>query len=339
MSSLRLGGLSVRFTGRAIAASVVTLAAVLAVLCIALSFGEAPITPLDVLRTLLGGGTGGEQFIVLTLRLPRALTAILAGAALGASGAIFQSLTKNPLGSPDIIGFTTGASVGAVSAIVFGAGQAGIVPGALIGGFATSLAVYLLAYRRGVHGFRLVLVGIGVGAFLESVVAYLLLKTSVQQARQATIWLVGSVNGSGWESVVPIAIALAVLLPIAGALTGRMRMLEMGDDTAQALGVRVERSRLALLLVGTALCAVAVAVAGPVAFVALAAPQIMRRLTGAPLGALSSAAMGALVLLAGDVAAQRAFPGANFPVGLATLCIGGIYLIWLLWRENRAGRM
>jgi len=260
--------------------------------------------------------------------------------ALGLSGAVFQSITRNPLGSPDIIGFTQGASLGAVLQIlVFDGGQLQIVMGALVGGLTVSLLVYVLAYRNGVQGYRLILVGIGITAILLSLVSYLLLRARIEEAQAAFVWLTGSLNARGWEHVVPVAVALAVLLPLSLAMSRPLRMLEMGDETAQALGVSVERSRLWLLLLGTLLCAVAVAAAGPVGFVALAAPQIAKRLTGsATVGLLPAAAMGALLLLASDLAAQRALAPTQLPVGVATVSVGGLYLGWLLFRENQSGR-
>lgn len=316
------------------------LVAVVGVSLVTIGTGEYPMSVPDVVRTLLGGGDQSMHFVVMTLRLPRVLVACFVGAALGVSGGIFQSLTRNPLGSPDIIGFTSGAATGALVAIIgFGGGSARIALAALVGGIVTAAAVYLLAYRKGVQGYRLVLVGIGISAVLTSINSYLLTRADLTTAQNAAIWLVGSLNGRGWEHVRPVGLALLVLLPLAFALGRRLLMLEMGDDVCKALGIPVERSRLALVLVAVALCAVAVASAGPIAFVALAAPQVARRLTRAPGPGLAAAAlMGALVLTASDLGAQRLLAPTQLPVGVMTGLVGGCYLAWLLSREWRSGR-
>jgi iron complex transport system permease protein len=334
------GQLSIRFRPRAFVVTVVVLLAAALTVVLNVGVGDFPMSPVEVIRTLMGHGNRGSEYIVYELRLPRALTAVLAGLALGMSGAVFQSMTRNPLGSPDIIGFTQGAALGAVLEIlVFHGSQLQVAAGALIGGMAISALVYVLSYRRGVQGYRLILVGIGVTAVLTSVVSYMLLRAKIDQAQNAFVWLTGSLNGRDWSHVVPIVIALCVLVPPTLAMSRQLSLLEMGDDTAQALGIRVERSRLMLLFLGTALCAVAVSSIGPVAFVALAAPQIARRLTrSSTVGLVPAGAMGAFLLIASDLAAQRVFAPTQLPVGVATVSVGGIYLAWLLFRENQLGR-
>jgi iron complex transport system permease protein len=318
-------------------------AALLAATCAALwitgiAIGDFPLSVGEVLRTLGGQGQPGSDLIVTTLRLPRVLTAILVGGAFGVSGAIFQSIARNPLGSPDIVGFTTGPATGALIVIIaVGAGTAEVATGAVAGGSVAALAVYVLAFRGGVQGYRLVLVGIGVSAMLLSVNAYLITRASRQDAYVAAHWLVGSLNGRGWEHVWPIAAALAVLLPGAFLVARRLAMLELGDDAAKALGVPVERTRLWLVLLAVALVAVGTATTGPVAFVALAAPQIARRLTRAAVPGLVTAALtGAAIMLASDLAAQHLF-GVALPVGVATGVVGGLYLAWLLGFPNSLG--
>lgn len=332
--------ISLRVTGRAVTASLVIAIAAGVVAVLGISTGDYPIPIPEVLRALVGQGDQATSFIIGTLRMPRVLTGLLVGAAFGASGAIFQSLTRNPLGSPDVIGFTSGAATGAIIGILMlELGPAGVSTAAVGTGFATALAVYVLAYRNGVQGYRLVLVGIGVSAILTSVNSYLLTRSNVYDAQSAAIWITGSLNGRGWEHVVPVGLALGIGLPFAVGLSRRMRMLEMGDDTAGGLGIPPERSRLALLVAAVALAAIATASAGPIAFVALAAPQVARRLTRQPgVGVLSSALMGALLLSAADLAAQRLFGDNQLPVGVLTGAVGGIYLAWLLAREWRAGR-
>lgn len=314
--------------------------AVAALLVVAVGTGDYPIAPSDVVKALVGQGDGATAFVVETLRLPRALTALLAGAALGAAGAIFQSVSRNPLGSPDVIGFTAGSSAAAVFAItMIGGGTATVAAGSIGGGLLTALSVYGLAFRDGVQGYRLVLIGIAISAMLEALTSYLLTRAKIEDLQAASVWLTGSLNGRGWEHVWPTLGALAVLLPACALLQRDLRMVEMGDDTAKALGVSVERSRLSNLLVGVLLTAVATAACGPVAFVALTAPQIARRLTAATgPGVLTAALMGAVLMLAGDVLAQRLFPSTPLPVGVVTGALGGLYLMWLLALEARRGR-
>jgi iron complex transport system permease protein len=314
-------------------------AAALALLVVAVGTGEYPVSAGATVQALLGHGDPATSFVVETLRLPRALTALLVGAALGAAGAIFQSIARNPLASPDIIGLTAGSSAAAVlEIVVLGGGSAAVAAGSMAGGLLTALLVYGLAFHQGVQGYRLVLVGIGLSAMLEATTNLLLSRARIEDAQSASVWLTGSLNGRGWEHVWPVAIALVVLLPLVAALARPMQLLEMGDDTAEALGVSVERTRRSVLVLGVALTAIATASAGPIVFVALAAPQIARRLTRATgPGAGAAALTGSVLLLAADVAAQRLFPSTPLPVGVMTGVIGGLYLIWLLCQQARKG--
>jgi iron complex transport system permease protein len=333
-------GASLRIAPRSAVVCLALVAVGLVLLVLAVGTGEYPIAPGEVVATLLGGGDRGTAFVIETLRLPRALTAVLVGVALGAAGAIFQSLTRNPLGSPDIIGFTAGASAAAVLEIILFAGSGvAVALGATVGGLLTALAVYLLALRDGVQGYRLILVGIGVSALLYALTDYLTTRARLEDAVAAAVWITGSLNARGWEHVGPLAVALVVLAPLVALLARSLRTLELGDDTAAALGVDVERSRLALIVVGVGLTSVAVASAGPIAFVALTAPQIARRLTRATgPGVVAAALTGAVLLLASDLLAQRLFPAHALPVGVVTGVLGGLYLMWLLHHEWRRGQ-
>lgn len=336
----RSGTVAVRVDLRGGLVGLGLLAAILVVSGVTLSTGDYHVPLPEVVRTLLGGGTGADQFIVTTLRLPRLLTGLLVGAALGISGAVFQSLTRNPLGSPDIVGFDTGAATGALIVIlVLHGSMAQTSLGALAGGIGTALAVYLLAIKRGVQGYRLILVGIGIAAMLTSANWYLLTRADVTDAQAAAVWITGSLNGRGWEQVRPVALAVLVLAPLAVWLGRGLRILELGDDTAKALGVGAERTRLAAVLVGVGLAAIATAAAGPIGFIALSAPQVARRLTRASgPNVIPAALTGALLLAGADLAAQRVFDPVQLPVGVATGAIGGVYLAWLLSREWRKGR-
>lgn len=318
----------------AVTAVLVTTTALVALL--ALGLGDYPLSPLQVVRAALDPAAGFAREVVLQWRLPRVLTAVVFGAALGVSGAIFQSLTRNPLGSPDVIGFATGSYTGALVVLtVVGTTHVTTTLGALAGGLATAAAVYLLAYRGGVLGFRLIIVGIAVTAALHAVNTYLLLRAETEVAMAAAIWGAGSISLVGWEEAGPAFLTLALVAPVC-LLAPALRQLELGDDAARAHGLRVEPVRLLLVVGGVALTAVVTATAGPIAFVALAAPQIARRLTGsAGLPFVPTAATGALLMLSADVVAQHALPGGRVPVGIVTVVGGGIYLLALLVIEVR----
>ncbi len=339
---LRVGPFSGVRRPRPVAVTLVGAGLVVLVAALNVGRGDFPIGPADVLAVLLGGGDAAARFVVLELRLPRTLTGILVGAALGVAGAITQAVARNPLASPDVLGVTAGAGTAAVVVIVLGGGSLAGAPAgvalpvaALAGGVATAALVYALAHRGGIEGHRLVLVGVGVGAVATSLTSWLLVAAEITDAARAVVWLTGSLNARGWEHVVPVGIALGVLVPAALLLTSALAVLQFGDDTATGLGLRVHRTRSALILVAVALAAVATACAGPIAFVALVVPQICRRLVGTarpPL--LASAVVGALLTVAADLIARTA-PGVELPVGVVTAILGAPYLIHLLVRRNR----
>lgn len=330
------GRLSFRLDGRALAILLLLLALIACLAALSLLSGTYPIAFADVLRALAGKGEDMVRMIVVEWRLPRVALAGLLGAALGTSGAIFQSLTRNPLGSPDIIGFSAGAHTGALMVILMvSGGYYETALGALAGGLLTAIAVYLLAWRKGVQGFRLIIVGIGIAAMLSAFNAWMIREAELPVAMAAAIWGAGSLNGLGVEQLLPVALVLCVLLPLTFVLARPMRQLDLGEDRARASGVDVNRIRALLMLVGVALTALVTATAGPIAFIALCAPQIARRLTRSPGVALCPSALtGGLLLLAADWAAQHAF-GVQLPVGVMTVSIGGIYVLFLLLREGR----
>lgn len=330
------GRVALRVLPRSVLVCVATAVLILVVAAITLTTGDFPMP----LSALFGGGSALDEFVLNTLRLPRLLTGLLVGAALAVGGATFQSVSRNPLGSPDIVGFTQGAATGALIVIVVLHGSnTQIAFGALIAGLATAIVVYLLAMKRGVSGYRLILIGIGVAAMLTALNGYLITRANLADAQAAAVWLTGNLNGRDWSQVYPIAIALVILLPIALYLGRGLRMLELGDDTARALGVPAERIRVGAVLVGVALAAIATASAGPIVFVALTAPQVTQRLTKAPGPNIVPIALtGALLLCASDLIAQRIVAADQLPVGVFTGVLGGIYLAWLLSREWRKGR-
>jgi len=302
-----------------------------------LASGSVALTVSQVFDALTGSAPRAMSMIVVEWRLPRVAMALLVGAALGVSGAIFQSLMRNPLGSPDVMGFNTGAWSGVLVAMVlFGQHQTAIALAAMAGGIITSLLVWLLAWRNGIDTFRLIIIGIGTRAMLVAFNTWLLLQASLETALSAGLWNAGSLNGLTWSKTLPAAPIILAMFIAAGLLVRRMRLLEMGDDTACALGVPVERSRLLLMLTAVLLTAAATALAGPISFIALVAPHIVRRLSGtARLGLTQSALCGATLLLVADLCAQRLFMPYQLPVGVITVSLGGIYLIALLIQESR----
>ena len=224
------------------------------------------------------------------------------------------------------------------SALGVGPGAVSLPVAAVVGGLLTTTAVYLLAYRRGLSAYRLVLVGIGVAAMLTSVTSLLLTRAEITDVRRATVWLTGSLNGRSWDQVVPLALSLAVLVPAVLLLARPLRALQLGDDTARGTGVPVERSRAALVVVAVGCASVATATAGPVAFVAFVAAPIARRLVGAPLTLVPAGLVGALLVLVSGLVARTAFSPTELPVGIVTGVVGAPYLLRLLARANRVGR-
>ncbi|MET9043318.1 FecCD family ABC transporter permease [Streptomyces sp. NPDC003328] len=335
------GGLSLRLDVRACTVVVLLLAAALVASVVLIGTGDFPIPAGDVLRTLAGDGKPGQEFIITELRLPRVLVGLLVGASLGLGGALFQSVSRNPLGSPDVLGLGQGSTAGALVMIVLFSGSAAqVAAGALVGGLVTGLAIYLLAWKRGVHGYRLVLVGIGVSAIVTAVNGYLLTKADIVDAARAVVWMTGSLNGRDWDQVWPLLALVCVLVPLVLGNARGLRTMEMGDDVSYALGVRVERVRLLLMVSAVLLTAGATAAAGPVGFVALTAPQLARRLTRSPgPNLVPSMVMGAALLIVADWASQRVFGADQLPVGVVTGVLGGVYLLGLLVTERRAGRI
>ncbi|MDR5701822.1 FecCD family ABC transporter permease [Agromyces aerolatus] len=312
----------------------------LALAMAALSFGAAGVTPDRVLAALVGGGEKVDRFVVLNLRLPRILAALLVGAAFALAGAVFQSTLRNPLASPDILGIAQGASLGAVWAILgLGVGGAAVAGLAFGGALFVAIVIWLAAWRRGLHGIRFVLVGVGMSYVCGSTVAWLLARSDVRQAQTALHWTVGSVGDVRGSELAVLAAGVAVGLVAIAVVARILGPLALGDDHAAALGVRVHGGRALLLVLAVALVAIATSVAGPIAFVALIAPAVARRLVGGGGAALAaSVGVGALLVLGADVIGQFALPGFTAPVGIVTGVIGAPYLLWLLARTERTSR-
>ena len=310
----------------------------LVMFCLAMVVGDFPISVKQVWLSLTGRGTRATDFIVHELRLPRAVTALAVGACFGLSGAIFQSMMRNPLASPDIIGITSGASAAAVIAIlVLHLSGYAISAFAFVGALLTALAIYLLAWKNGVAGYRLVLVGIGIAAMLGAVIDYLMTRAQIWDAQVALLWLTGSLNGASASEMTPLLVLMVITVPLALWAGGALGGLQLGDDAATAVGVRVEHSRLFLILIGVALASIATAAAGPVGFVAFVSGPIARRLTnGTGIALVPAALVGSAVVITADFVGQHLLP-VQLPVGILTAAVGAPYLLFLLVRSNRIG--
>jgi len=317
---------------------IVFAALIVAVFAVSLMVGKTFYTPLEVVGVIFGQDVAGATFTVGRLRLPRATLAILAGLCFGLGGVTFQTMLRNPLASPDIIGISSGASAAAAFAIItlsLGATQVSIF--AIVVGLGVALLIYVLSYKSGVAGTRLILIGIGIAAMLDSVTAYVLSQAAQWDLQEAQRWLTGSLNGTSWGSVAPVAIAMAVLAPVLLSQSRNLSMTQLGDDAASALGVRVERTRLVVIIAAVGLIAFATAAAGPIAFVAFLSGPIAARIVGPGSSLLiPSALVGALLVLVADFIGQYAF-GTRYPVGVITGVLGAPYLIYLIVRTNRAG--
>lgn len=312
--------------------------ALLGLLAATLMIGHTFYTPAEVLGVILGQDVPGASFTVGRLRLPRAGMAVTTGLAFGIGGVTFQTMLRNPLASPDIIGITSGASAAAMIAIVvLGLSGPGLTLFAILAGLGVALAVYLLAYRGGVAGTRLILVGIGIAAMLDSLISYLLDRAPDWDLQEAMRWLTGSLNGASWSQVVPVLAALVLLGPVLLGQSRNLGMLQLGDQAAGGLGVRTERTRLIAICAAVVLIAFATAASGPIAFVAFLSGPIAARLVGPGRSLLVPAALvGAVLVLAADLAGQWLF-GTRFPVGVITGAAGAPYLIYLIIRTNRTG--
>ena len=329
------GPIAAQIPWRVVILNSVLVAVILCLSIWALMQGDREYSAFQVIDTLLGGGTRSSRIFV-PLRAARIVAALLVGAALGLSGAIFQVISGNPLGSPDIIGFTNGAATGALlQIIVFNSGPVEIAAGAVIGGLATSLLVWLMTRHTGLRGFRLVLVGIGVGSTLAALNSLLVVRASLTQAQTAASWLAGSLNDIVWERSFALMIAMAFVVPALLLVTRPLGAIRFGDNVAAGLGVSVNRYRVAALFIGVLLVSLATATTGPVAFVALAAPHIAKTLTKTTgVGFTSSALMGALLVFGSDLIGRYAIPG-GMQVGVVTGAIGGLYLMYLIYLERK----
>ncbi|GAB3848064.1 iron-enterobactin ABC transporter permease [Nesterenkonia populi] len=340
--TLRRGDLSLRLHRRSLIVVGLLCAAALAAAWWNMISGSAALGAADVLAALTGQSDEGAARVILDWRAPRVIFTLVGGAALAVAGAVFQSQTRNPLGSPDIIGFSTGAYTGVLIAASVGLTGMWAAPAAAsAGGLVTGAAIYLLAMRHtagglGVSGLRLIIVGIGISIFLGSLNTYLVTVLDLETAISVANWGAGSVNDVAWAHALPLLLIMALAGPVLLANAREMTLIEMGDDAAAALGIRTERVRLAQFVCAVLLVAAVTAGAGPIAFIALVAPQLALRLTGTgAVQLIPAAAMGAALLTAADAVARSPLMPASLPVGVVTLILGGAYLVWLLISMSR----
>ncbi|QSB14651.1 iron chelate uptake ABC transporter family permease subunit [Natronosporangium hydrolyticum] len=338
--TLRIPGtpFSRRLDRRILILAAAGLALTMAIAGYRLTLGDAPIPVTELWGALTGHGSASTEFIVRQLRLPRVAVAVLAGAAMGLSGALLQSLARNPLVAPDIIGVNAGAALVAVAVLTVYTGYRGALEvGAFTGAIAAAALVYLAAQQRGrLQPYRLVLIGIGVDAACRAGISFLLVAVESMPAQAAVLWMVGSLAGVGPGDAWFLLVMLLLLTPVVVAVRRPLMNLQLGEDTAQVLGTRTGPVRLTVLIVAVLLAASAVAICGPVAFVAFIAPHLARRIARAPGAAVLgiAALIGALLFLLADLVALHLLP-VPLPLGVITPLIGGPYFLYLLLRMSR----
>lgn len=344
--AVRIGGASFRWHPRTLAVGVLLAVLLLATAGLHLAFGGLALEYAAVMRALFGDTADPQTHLAVTeFRAPRTAAAILVGACLAAAGAITQTVARNPLASPDVMGVTSGAAVGAVGVLLAAGGGAaglsgaaaniGMPAAAFASGVLAGTAVYLLAYRRGIDSYRLILVGLGVSGLATSLTTWLLTLGDVTSAAQALTWMMGSLNGKDWPLVVPMA-WIGVVLMLAALLVSRLLLVtSLGEETAVGLGARLGAVRLAAMAIAVLLASLATVVAGPLAFAALASPQIARLLTGTAVPPVAvSALFGAVFVLVADTLSANLLP-TSLPVGVGTAVLGAPYLIYLLLAAQR----
>lgn len=300
------------------------------------TLGDVDLSLMQVWNATWGDGDKRTLLVVQTLRWPRTLVAVGVGIALATAGALFQGIARNPLVSPDIIGINSGATMMAVVWLVVFQTAKGLPMATFVGAVVTAIVIYGLSWRGGVSPNRLILVGIGIGAMTAAVSSYLMVIFPIEQVRPAIVWTMGSVYASNWGDVRLVWWFVAIGLPIAALLMHPLRSMMLGDTVTRSLGVSLEQTRLIIILVGCALAAIAVAIAGPIGFVALMVPHMARMIAGPHSSGVIffTGVLGGIVLLISDVVAQHYLPVA-LPVGVVTSAIGGPYFLYLLYRSNR----
>lgn len=312
---------------------------------LSLGTGSTRIHPIEVISSIFGAGEDMNNLIVRSFRMPRILLAVLAGAALAVSGAILQGIIRNPLASPDIIGITSGAAFTTVSFLALFSDSSNTLTlsihwlplASFIGAVGIGFLVYILSRKRGeMTPIRLVLIGIGIAAAMNALTTMMMIFAPIFTASKANIWITGSLNGTNWTEIWTITPWIAAIMVIVFVYARRLNLQELGDDLATNAGGMVQKDRVVLLFLSTALAGSAAAFAGGIGFVGLIAPHIARKLVGSAFGALLpiSALIGAIIVLVADLIARTAFAPLEIPAGVFTSAIGAPYFIYLLYRKR-----
>lgn len=307
-------------------------AALVAVVIVGVTTGDYPLTLEQLGRTLLGGGDRLESYVLFQVRLPRVLMGVLVGACLGVAGALLQGVLRNPLASPDLLGISGGSSVAAVFLLLtFGVTGPSLAIAAFVGGLVVAAVLLLAAGKRGEAGFRLILAGIGISFLCVAIMNYLMVRSQVELAQAALLWVTGSLASTAWWHLLVVGAVAAATLPAVVVSARWLPIAQLGAATAAGLGVSVTRVRLTAVIAAVLLTAVTCAFAGPISFIALCAPAIARSLLGHGSIAIGTSAITGAALLAGaDLVAQFAIPETSLPVGVVTGAIGAVFLLWLL---------
>ncbi|MFN6570076.1 iron ABC transporter permease [Dendronalium sp. ChiSLP03b] len=303
--------------------------------------GEYPISPFDIVKTVLGIDTGNPDhaFVISNLRLPRTLVAFMVGVALAISGTIFQGLTRNPLADPGIIGINTGASLAAVLVIIlFPSAPIYTLPvSAFAGALLMAVLIYSLAWNNGSSPILFILMGVGLSAIASALTSLMITFGEISDVSNALVWLAGSVYGRTWEQVFSFLPWLLIFVPMALIQARHLNALNLGDDVAKGLGTRVEWERGLLVLVGVALAGAGVATAGMIGFVGLIAPHLGRQLVGTNHQGLilTSALLGGVIVVSADLLGRTLFAPIELPCGVVTATIGAPYFLFLLIRNRK----
>ncbi|MGM0875424.1 MAG: FecCD family ABC transporter permease [Bacillota bacterium] len=345
---LRIGSdkLSFLIDKKALITSSILFSIVLAIFIISTGIGEVMISPLNVFKTFIGYGSDMENLFIFSFRLPRIIIALLVGICLAVAGAILQGLIRNPLASPDIIGITGGGSVAVVVFLMLFSNKNNaltvsiewIPVAAFLGATILGLIVYLLSWKNGSSSIRLVLIGIGLSMLTQSLTTLFMIKGPIYQAAQANVWITGTVYAATWEQVRILLPVVLILLLISMFSVRNVNIQELGDELATGVGSAVQKNRLLLLILSTALTGSAVAFAGAVGFVGLMAPHIGRRLVGSSFGSLLpvSALIGAILVMVADLIGRTLFSPLEVPAGVFTAAIGAPYFIYLLYKTRNS---
>ncbi|OAB44383.1 FecCD family ABC transporter permease [Paenibacillus glacialis] len=321
--------------------------ATLLVLCatlvvISTGIGSKYVSPLEVIQSIAGKGSSMNEVIIMKLRLPRILIAVLVGASLAVAGAVLQGIIRNPLASPDVTGITEGASLGTVLFVFFLSEKVSIqwAPlAAIAGAFVVTALLYLLSWKNGASPLRMILIGTGLSAAFKSISYMFIISGSFILANKSMIFMTGSIYGSSWEKDVSTLLPwVLILLPLTWIQSRHVNVQALGDDVAASAGANVQLHRLILLLLSVALAGAAVAIGGAITFIGLMAPHIARKLVGSSFGGLLpvSALLGALILLISDLIARTIFAPLDIPAGVFTAAIGVPFFLYLLYRNRNA---